>query len=29
MLEIEDINDSSDMHPNETFEEYMEHENFD
>lgn len=29
MLEIENLNDTSDMHPNETFEEFMEHENFD
>lgn len=29
MSEIEDMNDTSAMHPNETFEEFMEHENFD
>lgn len=27
--EIEGMNDTSDMHPNETFDEFMEHENFD
>lgn len=27
--EIDDICDPSDMIPNETYEEYMEHENFD
>ena len=27
--EIEEMNDTSDMHPNETFDEFMEHENFD
>lgn len=26
--EIEDMNDTSDLHPNETFEEFMEHEDF-
>lgn len=26
--EIEDMNDTSDMHPNETFDEFMEHEDF-
>lgn len=27
--EIEEMNDTSDMHPNETLDEFMEHENFD
>ena len=27
--EIDDINDTSDWHPNETYEEFTEHENFD
>lgn len=26
--EIDDINDTSDWHPNENFEDFMEHENF-
>ncbi len=27
--EIDDINDTSDWHENETYEEFMDHENFD
>ena len=27
--EAEDIEDTSDMHPNESWDEFMEHENFD